>query len=337
MIIAGVTFFWILPILALLYILYIVKQEYRADRIPILLYHRLLSRGDAESGRVLDDEMIYVTYETSFFEQMEVLKEAGYTFLDFDDYVAIRDGAQRLPRKPVIITFDDGYKSNFVYGYPILKKHGIKATIFAVPEPNDYSLKCIEGCDSFMSDEEMKELSENNVSIQSHTMTHCVLNELNKEEANAELVGSKERLSEITRRPVRHIAIPRAGYSRFVKKLVKQADYQTACCNNKGSANLKTDPLALPRVVIERDMTIDAFLKALSPGTSIQLRIIGNIKRIPERLGGAKFAKRIRNILYAGFWKPLFKTHNLKRIIGVCSFFYVVTCIWFTYWMATRR
>lgn len=320
----GYLLFGVLPALAIILAGWFVYLEHRRDRIPILLYHRLIAMADVEAGRVPDTEMIWVSYDTRFAEQMDYLKCNGYTTIDLDDYLEIRSGRMPLPDKPVLITFDDGYLSNYKLAYPVLKRNGQKAVIFVPPEPDEYTHNIVKGVDGFLNPEQMRELVANGVAIESHTLTHCVLNELDNASAMYELTESKRRLEEITGRPVGHIAIPRAGYSRRIRRLVKEAGYLTACCNNKGSATGLSDLLALPRIVIERDMSVEDFARALSPRGALTLRIVGNIKRIPEFLGGSGFARRVRRVLYGSPLRPVFETRNLRRTLFIGTVLYVL-------------
>lgn len=331
----GVFVFLGIPAALAAGVLYCVAQEYRRDRIPILLYHRLISKAAADRGEIPDREMIWVSYDTVFAEQMAYLRRAGYTTLDLDDYVAIRAGRMPLPDRPVIITFDDGYRSNYTLAFPVMKAHAQKAVIFVALEPDEYTRRGVEGVDGFLTAGQMREMADHGVSIQSHTLTHCVLADLDDERALFELTESRRRITEITGRPVDHLAIPRAGYSRRIRKLVEKAGYRTVCGNRKGTANRSSDRLALPRIVIERDMTVEDFARALTPRSAVMLRIIGNLKRIPELLGGSGFASRVRRVLYAGPLRPLFETRNLKRLIAAVALLYTAGAALFLWrWIA---
>lgn len=97
-------------------------EDYTAE-LPILRYHHLVEDGEASGATIT---------AAAFAEQMQALDDAGYTPVDIwqmRDYV---EHGGRLPEKPVLITFDDGYESNYTLAYPILKEHGFKATIFAI-------------------------------------------------------------------------------------------------------------------------------------------------------------------------------------------------------------
>jgi peptidoglycan/xylan/chitin deacetylase (PgdA/CDA1 family) len=131
----------------------------------------------------------FITLELKYFSDMiHYLLRNKYTFVHLDEYFEIKN-KERLPSKKVIcLTFDDGYLDNYVYVYPILKKHSIKATIFVSPEyvdnrpivrpsledawngkVNERDLQFL----GFLSWEEMKIMERSKlIDIQSHVMTH---------------------------------------------------------------------------------------------------------------------------------------------------------------------
>jgi peptidoglycan/xylan/chitin deacetylase (PgdA/CDA1 family) len=327
--ILGTILFVVLPVAGGVWIVWMIRQEYRRDRVPILLYHRLIAKADADAGRVRDDEMIWVTYDTVFAEQMQYLADAGYETLGLDDYLAIRSGARPRPAKPIILTFDDGYESNYHYAFPALRKCGHKAVIFVALEPDDHTRQQVAGIDAFLTPEQMREMAAHGVSFQSHTLTHCILSELPAEKVRQELDEPRRRIAAITGHTVDHLAIPRAGGNRRVRQLAREAGYRTICGNGKGTASFQSNLVDLPRIVIERDMSVADFARALTPRAALMLRIVGNLKRIPERLGGASFARRVRNLLYRGPIEPLFETRNLKRVVLIVAVLYLVCCVWF--------
>ncbi len=91
-------------------------------KIPILTYHNFAQVGDG-----------YMTMSISKFEaQIAALAKNGYQAIDFDQLIAHVEQGTPLPQKPVIITIDDGYLSNYTLAYPVLKKYNMKATIFVI-------------------------------------------------------------------------------------------------------------------------------------------------------------------------------------------------------------
>ena len=137
-------------------------EEYTAQ-VPVLMYHHISEEGNDSTE--LSPE--------AFEAQIAALAEAGYTAVFPEDLAAyVREGKE-LPEKPIVITFDDGYLSNYEYAYPILKKYGMVATIFVIGstvgdtehyKDTDYPITPHFSC------EQAKEMVDSGViSIQSHT------------------------------------------------------------------------------------------------------------------------------------------------------------------------
>lgn len=129
--------------------------------IPILMYHHFVK--DAQS-----EELTGATITADKFEKdMTYLFENGYTALLPQDLKAIKEGKKKIPKKPIIITFDDGYESAYTIAYPILKKTDMKATVFAivgsVENPRKNEIKKLNW-------NQMKEMYESGIfDIQSHS------------------------------------------------------------------------------------------------------------------------------------------------------------------------
>ena len=98
------------------------EAEYSVQ-VPILRYHHIVEGSEATGAAI--------TYD-AFVDQMTALYEAGYTTVDIwqlRDYV---EKGVALPEKPLMITFDDGYESNYTLAFPLLQQYSFKATIFAI-------------------------------------------------------------------------------------------------------------------------------------------------------------------------------------------------------------
>lgn len=139
-----------------------LSQDEISMQVPILMYHHL-------SEDVTNSEMVS---PEQFEAQIRALAEAGYTGISFDELQAYVLRGEPLPEKPVVITFDDGYRSNYTLAYPILQKYGMKATIFAIGvsfgtdhyKDTDYIIT-----PHFGADEAAEITASGLISIQSHT------------------------------------------------------------------------------------------------------------------------------------------------------------------------
>ncbi|MGP1449801.1 MAG: polysaccharide deacetylase family protein [Wolinella sp.] len=91
--------------------------------VPVLMYHHVLP----SSG--------FIASSAEQFEaQMSYLAKKGYKCLSSDEFASFKLGNYEPPKRSVVITFDDGWRDNYVYAYPILKKYGLRAILFVVTE-----------------------------------------------------------------------------------------------------------------------------------------------------------------------------------------------------------
>nr|PZN69433.1 MAG: hypothetical protein DIU55_12990 [Bacillota bacterium] len=90
--------------------------------VPVLLYHHLEPGADGTNGAIIST--------AEFERQMAWLKANGYTSITTAQLLSWLEDGQPLPERPVMITFDDGYRSNYTYAYPVLQQHGFNAIIF---------------------------------------------------------------------------------------------------------------------------------------------------------------------------------------------------------------
>ncbi len=91
--------------------------------VPVLMYHHVLS----------SDSFIASSVE-NFEKQMQYLVQNGWKTLTSDEFLKYKTKQIKLPKKSVLITFDDGWRDNYIYAYPILKKYNLKATLFVVTQ-----------------------------------------------------------------------------------------------------------------------------------------------------------------------------------------------------------
>ena len=134
--------------------------DYTKD-VPVLMYHNIAE----------EPNDMTVTPET-FRMHMETLAENGYTAVTLDDMVNYVYSGGELPEKPVLITFDDGYYSNYEYAYPVLSEHGMKAVIFTVGTSFGKTtyLDTDAPITPHFGEKEAKEMTNSGViSLQSHT------------------------------------------------------------------------------------------------------------------------------------------------------------------------
>ncbi|MGM0754166.1 MAG: polysaccharide deacetylase family protein [Bacillota bacterium] len=104
-----------------------------AKSIPVLTYHRITHEEDLTKRHYIKGKInpMIVTTE-NFKRQMDYLKENGFVTLTMSELYAFLTNDLDVPEKSVVLTFDDGYKDNYIEAYPILKEHGFKAANFLI-------------------------------------------------------------------------------------------------------------------------------------------------------------------------------------------------------------
>ncbi|MCL1975832.1 MAG: polysaccharide deacetylase family protein [Firmicutes bacterium] len=208
-------------------------------QIPILMYHAI-----ADIPTTSLTELFVRPAELE--NQLKYIIENGYQTITFEDLDNI--GAFI---KPIMLTFDDGYKDNYTILFPLLKKYNLKATIFIVTETlwSKGRLSC----------EDIVEMSDSGlVSIQSHTKSHSSLTKLTKEELIEELSSSKEFIEELTGKQVIALCYP-VGYTNAAVKAAAAPYYNYAVLNGGGKYTCNENTLAMNRIRVIRGLSIKSF------------------------------------------------------------------------------
>ena len=218
--------------------------------IPILLYHKVSPPKECNSLPHLN-----VKPET-FKNHLHWLKDMGYHGIRLSDAVDIVKSGKKPDEKLIVLTFDDGYKNNFDYAFPIGKELGFPLTIFISTNFIGSSLSFgAQKGDQILNKEELITLVKEGSEIGSHTCSHPKLSEIDEESALKELIDSKNILSEIVRKEVGTLAYPKGSYNQNILKLAEKAGYKCACTTKKGNRFSINDLMKLPRVKIHEDTT----------------------------------------------------------------------------------
>lgn len=202
--------------------------------IPVIAYHSI-SDENVESPLVVSTER--------FREHMQLLKDKGYTTLTIrqvENYILNGDS---IPDKSVLITFDDGYKDNYTNAFPILKEFHMNATIFVIPTYLDGQ--------TYMTPDQVKEMSSYGIDIQSHTYTHKRLSDLSYDDQLKELELSKKELGEMTGKEVTTFAYPEGRYNDDTLKAAEKAGYKCAFTIKRGYADRNDGKFELDRVCVD--------------------------------------------------------------------------------------
>jgi peptidoglycan/xylan/chitin deacetylase (PgdA/CDA1 family) len=197
-----------------------------------------------------------------FDEQMDQLRQLGYTVVDLDAVLAHYVDGEPLPSQAVLITFDDGYHDNLENAARVLRKYGYPAVLFVpigylgdpLPLPHEEHLVARGILNRTIDWDEVAALEQEGIRVESHGISHRPLADLEVDEAAREIALSKFRLEERLGRPVRafsYVKGSEAHYKPVHLSLVRQAGYDVAFTAVSGANSQQTDPLQLRRYNIE--------------------------------------------------------------------------------------
>ena len=227
-------------------------QASPSDRVsvPILIYHSIRPYRTADLGGVRK----FITTPAVLDEEFAYLKESGYESISFDDLRQSLQSGKALPEKPVIICFDDGPETQYVYALPLLKKYSFTATFFLFTNAI--------GREHYLSWDQVLELSADGMQIGCHSMFHPYLTRISDEkELWREIAGSKERLEAHLGKPVTAFAYPFGQYNDHIVELVKKAGYTCARGTFPGIVHSAEDLFILTGLI--RTATLKSLLASL--------------------------------------------------------------------------
>lgn len=210
--------------------------------VPILMYHRFGS----------DNLSLFVTSE-NFTRQMDYLDKKDYKVISLNELVEGIKNNRSFEHKTVVITIDDGYEDNYLFAYPVLKRHNFPATIFLIANH-------IGTRKDFMSWQKAKIMSDDNISFGAHTKNELYLPAIkDKAELWSEIFGAKEVIENNLVLAVDCFCYPTGGFTEEIKSLVKKAGYKCACTTNRGFGKLNQDCYELKRIKVTNSDTNKPF------------------------------------------------------------------------------
>lgn len=231
--------------------------------IPVLLYH---NTSDNNSTAHIPNVKI-----KDFEEQIKYLSLKGYITLTIDDIRGALTGKKPLPTNGIVITFDDGYKSN-MDAFKVLHKYGYTSICF-IPTAfiggwYNYMPFCIDGCDVsyetstiknqdfvFLSPEDINEANDLGVVFCSHTHRHVALTDpIDQNIMLKEIRESLVILENLTGVNCKCFSYPVGKYNLSAKEALTKCGIDIAFSVDAGQLNEKSDPLLIPRVNVVGNM-----------------------------------------------------------------------------------
>jgi peptidoglycan/xylan/chitin deacetylase (PgdA/CDA1 family) len=208
--------------------------------VPILLYHRI---GPLTPSLPALTRRLTVA-PADFAAQMAWLHRHGFHAITQEQLFAALERGRRLPPRPVMVTFDDGYRDVLWNASPVLRRLHMPATEYVITGR-------VSGPDiSFLTWPELRVLERRGIEIGSHTVTHADLPALSSAAAYEELRSSRLALERHLGHPVQWLAYPFGAFDARTVELTQRAGYVLAVTTKPGRDQGSRAPLVLDRYEI---------------------------------------------------------------------------------------
>jgi peptidoglycan/xylan/chitin deacetylase (PgdA/CDA1 family) len=235
--------------------------------IKVLMYHRI-----TDDRRIAASAKDWCVGSSAFRRHLELLDWLGFTAITFNDYRLHLAGELNLPKKPVILSFDDGYEDTFEIAFPLLEEFGMKGVVFVLGDrtiaSNAWDLP--EGLANIrlMSDKQILEMHSAGHEIGSHSMSHPRLTQLPRSSAWDEISRSRILLEMLLNAPIKSFAYPYGLVNQTLKNMVADAGYSLACSTYTGPGKFGVDLFELRRMSVTGSVRSFGFcIRMLTPYT----------------------------------------------------------------------
>lgn len=214
--------------------------------VPVLMYHHI------EVNPRPNDPVYSALFVSpdQLDQQLSYLSSHNYHAIKLDELSNALDGKETLPKNPIVLTFDDGYRSFYDNAFPLLKKYHMKAVQFVITQ--------VDGAHEYLTWDQIIEMDKSGfVEFGAHTRHHPNLPDLSKLAIIDEIKGSKNDLEQHVKHRINWFAYPYGSYSTFIMKAVKDAGFKGAASTVYGAAQSKDNLYLFPRIMVDGRFNLD--------------------------------------------------------------------------------
>jgi peptidoglycan/xylan/chitin deacetylase (PgdA/CDA1 family) len=226
----------------------------RSLRVPVLMYHYLSL---PPAGADIYRKDLSVAPDL-FAQHLDRMRAEGFTTITPYQFVAALETGAPLPEKPVLITFDDGYRDNYENAFPALRDRGMVATFFVVTDFIDAQRP------EYLTWEMVRTMYAGGMSVESHGRNHASLQRRDQDYLVWQALGSLETIQyEVGVRP-RFVSYPAGEYDANTIALFESAGYWAGFTTKQGATHNSTRPFELTRVRVRGTTSPDELIRLLN-------------------------------------------------------------------------
>lgn len=230
-------------------IIYFILSLFNYDGAVILMYHS-----------VAENDEFPTVKPANFEKQLKYLKDNKFQVIKLSELAELINGRRKIAPKTVCLTFDDGYRDNFLNVLPRLNKFNFPATIF-VSTALISTKKALKHGEEFiyLKEQDIKEMRASNlVDFGSHSHNHVKLSNLARPQLKQELETSKEILSQLTGRDIISLSYPSGRHTRETEEAAKNV-FKIICTVEPGRVNENGHSWRLKRNSIDSQVNFTQF------------------------------------------------------------------------------
>ena len=235
--------------------------------IPVLMYHKIPDEAPATEHRTFVTKANFAKHLAFFKSQ----KFNPITFRDYQDFASARRPLAEFPQRPIILTFDDGYRDNYTNLLPLMQQYGYRGVLYLLGDFElrhnawDLAENPAEPRAELMSESQKRAFVEAGWEIGAHTQTHPRLAALPPAAAAAEISRSKAELELRLGTAIQSFAYPYGDINPETKRLVAEAGFRYAVATDSGGLHLEDDRLQIFRINMFPHETSGSLRKKTSP------------------------------------------------------------------------
>ena len=229
--------------------------------LPLLMYHAVEAGAPSGYG--------YAVPAGQFERQLDTIRRAGFQTISLGQLFDGLDGKAPLPRKSIVLTFDDAYRNVYQVAWPLMRERAMTGTLFVVADhvggSNEWDQAKGMPRLELMDVAELKSMADAGWEIGSHGCEHLELAKVDENQQRDEIFRSKSQLESLLGIAPEFYAYPHGSYTEPVKELLRDAGYRGACSMFSKAGSVTADRFCLRRIMPHRGDSALSFRLKLSP------------------------------------------------------------------------
>ncbi|MFA6075678.1 MAG: polysaccharide deacetylase family protein [Negativicutes bacterium] len=253
----------------------VIAWLFYRNRVVVLCYHTVSSDFPTEMS------------PEKLEQHIKLLLEHGYQFISINQYEGWLQNLNAVPKKSVLMTFDDGFANHITNAVPLLKKYNIPAINFIAAEKmgGQYAWDGVPAAlyEPLMNEQQIRDWLAAGYAIGSHTLTHEHLNRMTRAEKTREIKDSKSVLEKQFNCPIDWLCYPFGDFDHECIEIAKACGYFGAFACYQHTNPWKTERYAIRRVLVYPSWSDKKFLYKISRRFDLVAAINLTLKKFRSR------------------------------------------------------